>query len=348
MGTPRILVAPLDWGLGHTTRVIPVVRELLTAGAEVVLGGTAAQHTFLKPYFPLLETLPLNSYNISYRKHAGRDVFFQVPAVLRAIEEERQACAKWVSEGRVDGFISDNRYGVFHAKVPSVIISHQLSIAGPRIAAPFLKRMNRKHLAPFREIWVPDVASAHNLAGKLSHSRDMRVSYLGMLSRFSHSTPIPNATGRPLAIISGPERMRTEFENRVVQQFEALAAPSLIVRGNPQLNSEQHGEVELVPHLADAAMKQAIQEAPLIVCRSGYSTLMDLAALGRRAVLVPTPGQPEQEYLARWFSEQYGFTHRLQSQLGRHELPASTGIWDHPFAFDPAPIREWLYHQFKI
>jgi UDP:flavonoid glycosyltransferase YjiC (YdhE family) len=304
---PRVLVAPLDWGLGHATRCIPLIRELMEQGAEVLLAGEGAQELLLREAFPGLACLPLPGYRVRYARSGPGllwNLLYQTPKILRAIRQEQEWIQTQVEKEGITGIISDNRYGLWHEKIPSIFITHQLMIKTPwgTWADRMLQKRNYRYIEKFNECWVPDAPGPQNLAGELSHPKNkpgVPVKYIGALSRFTRS-PGKEEKYHALFVISGPEPQRSLWENIVVNQLARTAIAATVVRGLP-------GSQQLIPstktlsfynHLPLAALEAEFQKADIVIARSGYSTVMDLARLEKKSILIPTPGQTEQEYLA--------------------------------------------------
>lgn len=301
----KVLVAPLDWGLGHTTRSIPIISSLLRRGHRVVLAGNEQQKNLLGAEFPNLPFLPLRGYEIKYGVSAVQTLALllrQIPQIKTAIEAERLWLAQMMQEHRFDAVISDNRYGLHHPDAHCTIITHQLRIQAP-VGSGIIQRLHYRLLRQFNRCWVPDVPDAPGLAGRLSHPRQMPpmpVRYLGPLSRFEHRGGNAGGSG-VLVLLSGPEPQRTLFENALLPQLPGLNMPIVLVRGLPGSSSPlpPMPGVQVHHHLPAKELEKALRNAAWVVCRSGYSTVMDLAALGKRSIMVPTPGQTEQVYLAR-------------------------------------------------
>lgn len=310
---PRVLVAPLDWGLGHTTRCVPVIYELLSQNAEVWLAGEGAQEALLKREFPGLSYLYLRGYRMRYGKSRSglvRAIFRQAPQMLQAIKNEHAWLQSALEEHQFDAVISDNRFGLHHSTIPCVFITHQLVIKTPfgRWSEKLLQKRNYQFINRFSECWIADEEGELNLAGELSHPSkmpDRPVHYIGVLSRMRKSLPCEQK-GRLLITLSGPEPQRTIFENIIIREIAHYQGRATIVRGLP-------GEANLVPstndihffnHLPTTEMNSEMEKAEFVIGRSGYSTVMDIAALGKKSILVATPGQPEQEYLAKYLAQQ--------------------------------------------
>ena len=304
----KLLVAPLDWGLGHATRCVPVIRDLLNNNCEVWLAGEGAQEKLLREEFPSLPFLPLKGYRIKYGKSGltGK-ILLQVPSILRSIKEENKWLKQQVSNHGFDAVISDNRYGLYNEKVFSVLITHQLNIKTPlgKWSEKILQQWNYKLINKFNECWIPDDEGENNLAGELSHPvklPSIPVKYIGPLSRFTSFSPSGDGgiKGHLLIILSGPEPQRTILENKVIDQIVNYPATATIVRGLP-------GEKNIIPstntihfynHLSTDELNTEAVKAEFIISRSGYSTIMDIACVQKKSILIPTPGQTEQEYLA--------------------------------------------------
>ncbi len=305
---PRILVAPLDWGLGHTTRCIPLISGLLDAGAEVWLAGDERQQRVLQAEFPNLRFLPLKGYGVRYTK-AGHllaiGLLRQAPRMLRRIREEHQWLRRQVSEHTINAVISDNRFGLWHPDIPSIFITHQLQLIAPFRA--LARRINYRYINRFSECWIPDQAAPDSLAGDLSAGHPapaIPVRYIGWLSRLT-----PQDSSAPpdhlLISLSGPEPQRTLLEEQLLRDIAHYPGKAVIVRGLPESARllPSTGQLRFYNHLSTDDFNREIARASLVISRSGYSTVMDLAVLQKKSVLVPTPGQSEQEYLATYLQE---------------------------------------------
>jgi len=306
----RILVAPLDWGLGHATRCIPVIRELLEHGEDVVIGADGRIAELLKKEFPALEIIPLAGYRVNYSASLPMwlGMLVQAPRILLHIFAEHRQLKKMIREHRIDGVISDNRYGLWNKNIDAVLITHQLFIQCPpalRFLEPVLRFINHALIRKFNHCWIPD--DERNLAGELSLQQPMpqHAQFIGLLSRWKkNAKPGEVKKYEVMAIISGPEPHRTLFENLLVDEMKKSGRPSIVVRGKPEEQSDlQFSNVRIISHLDNEHLYHAIQDSGMVICRSGYSGIMDLVTIRRDAILVPTPGQTEQEYLANYLRE---------------------------------------------
>lgn len=304
---PRILVAPLDWGLGHSTRCIPIIHELLRQGCEIWLAGEGAQEILLKKEFPGVSFVPLRGYRIRYAKSALgllKNMFLQIHKILKIAKYENAWLKKKMEEYGFDAVISDNRYGLYHPEVHCVFITHQLTIKSPlgKWTERLLQKRNYRYINRFNECWVPDAERKNNLAGSLSHpvkKPAVPVYYIGPLSRFELKN-IPEQKDHLLFILSGPEPQRSILENKIINEIAGYNGWITVVRGLP-------GKERLIPsgnmikfynHLSAEELNKEMMKAEYIIARSGYSTIMDIVALQKKSILIPTPGQTEQEYLA--------------------------------------------------
>ena len=312
VGKPRVLVVPLDWGLGHTTRCIPVIKELLNQGAEVFAAGTDAQKRVLIAEFPGLPFLDLPGYEISYswskRGFAWR-ILRQLPKINRAIQSEKQWLAKMLQEYHFDFIISDNRFGLYTSLVPCIFITHQLSIQSPfgTWSEKILQKWNYRQINRFTECWIPDNRSDESLAGELSHPAIMPVTpirYIGHLSRFEEKIS-GKKNNHLLVILSGPEPQRTLLEDKIINALVYYNGTAEVVRALPTTEKfmPSTNQLHFYNHLTAAELNEKIMEAEFVISRCGYSTVMDLVKLKKKSILIPTPGQTEQEYLATYLSE---------------------------------------------
>ncbi|WKZ58405.1 MAG: glycosyltransferase [Cyclobacteriaceae bacterium] len=302
----RVLVAPLDWGLGHATRCIPIIKVLLESGYEVILAGSGASLALLKTEFPELKTEELPGYKPTYPASGSMMIklALQAPKFLRAVLKENSATEKLVEKHQINFVISDNRYGCYSRDVPSVFITHQLKLIAPagwRWLAALANYVTHIFIKRFSACWVPDFPGSI-LSGKLSRTENQQLKFIGPLSRLN-KFPQTN-TFDLLAIISGPEPQRTLFEQLVIREIIKSGKKALVVQGVIGTARKMIADgVEVVDHLNSEKLSEAMAASKMILSRSGYSTIMDLARLGKKAIFVPTPGQTEQEYLAQRFKE---------------------------------------------
>jgi len=318
-GRPRVLVAPLDWGLGHATRCIPVIYELLGQNADVWLAGENAQESLLREAFPSLPFIPLKGYRVKY-SHSGsglwRAIFWQLPRIWQTIRQENKWLKQAVNEYELDAVISDNRFGLSHPSIPCVFITHQLFVKSPlgKWTESRIQRTNYRFTNKFSECWVPDIKEGNNLAGELSHPSVLPripVLYTGILSRLQRNNGHTQKNHLFISL-SGPEPQRTIWENKIIQEIAHYPGTATIVRGLPDAAKliPSTNDIRFFNHLPTDNYGQEMSKAEWVISRSGYSTVMDIAMLGKKAILVPTPGQPEQEYLGEYLAEK-GFAPAL-------------------------------------
>lgn len=319
----KVLVAPLDWGLGHTTRCIPLIHELLAAGYEVVAAAEGAHATLLRTEFPALPILPLEGYRIRYsksRKGLAFRLLLQVPRLLRMIRNEHRWLEKVIGSEKIDLVISDNRFGLFTSLRPCIFITHQLTI---KSRIPWLenriRKANYKYINRFTACWVPDMKEAPGAAGLLSHPPALPstpLHYMGLLSRFRNGAAVATRYDACI-LLSGPEPQRSLLEEKILRDLRNTTARILFVRGRP--GSEEQVDaaagVEIKNHLPGEMLQRALLESELVICRSGYTTVMELMALQKKAVYIPTPGQTEQEYLAEMLAEKKACIHIKQEDF---------------------------------
>lgn len=313
----KILIAPLNWGLGHATRCIPLIRQYMANGDEVVLGGDGDSILLLRHYFPKLRVVALPSLELRYTNNDAQRGFYlrALPALVRFTIADHYYLRQLLAIEHFDLIISDNRFGFFSRYTWSVYITHQLYPILPKrlkFFQPLARALHACIYKKYNEVWVPDYADAtHNLSRALAHGGrfDQKAKYLGPLSRFSLASSEAilkryrnDVDYAIVAILSGLEPQRTLFEKELIERFHNYHMPVLIVRGkidNPATTT-QIGSVTLIPHISDNQLLSIMLQAQKIIARSGYSTIMDLEVLSllHKAELHPTPGQSEQEYLA--------------------------------------------------
>lgn len=303
----RILVAPLNWGLGHATRCIPIIKELVRLKAEVIIGGDNLPLELLRKEFPELEYIEFPGMEIKYKSNSSLilNMALQANKFFKAFTEEQRFLQKAVENYAIDAVISDNRYGAFSNEVPSFLITHQVFLNLP-LGKKVMDKVIKNYISNFDECWIPDFPGNENLSGALSHKKELPENYyfIGPLSRFANYAKSNQKKLRKLMIIlSGPEPNRTDLENKLLEQLSELDFEVLLVRGiQAKLHLEnENPNLQVESVLTTEELHREIMSSEMILSRSGYSTIMDLAALGKKAILVPTKGQTEQEYLAEKF-----------------------------------------------
>ncbi len=310
----KILIAPLDWGLGHATRCIPLIRLLQQIGCEVIVASYGEQLNLLKQEFPEINTTLLKGYNVRYSKlkrWLPVKILLQGPKILLTIVREHKWLQKIIRDFKVDMVISDNRYGLYTKQIPCVFITHQLRIKARHAWLEILiQKINYRYINHYDECWVPDFDADLNLAGSLSHPAKMPavpVKYTGPLSRFAPQKKVEKKYDY-LFIISGPEPQRTIFEKKILKIVTQLKGTIMIVRGRPN----EQGDIPRAPdnctivnHLTTEELQQAFLSGEFIIGRSGYTTIMEVLSLQKKSILIPTPGQTEQEYLAEHLMQQH-------------------------------------------
>ena len=319
----RILVAPLDWGLGHATRCIPIIRKLLEAKHDVILAGEGKTLQILREEFPELSFVDLKGYRLTYSRFipAWLKIFLQLPKIINRKNAEHAALKKIIGEQKIDIVVSDNRFGLWNKSVCTVYITHQVMIKCPRgfkWAEGLLYRIHKKQIEKFDYCWIPDFPGEQNLSGDLSHKYPLpeNARFVGPLSRFSNDKTKEKDEHDVCIILSGPEPSRTKFEQIVFQQLKNATAKIIVVLARPdKLRDETIGTIRIVSHLNAAALQKIISSSKLVICRSGYSGIMDLYALKKSALLIPTAGQTEQEYLAEYLSSKKLFTATVEKDF---------------------------------
>ncbi len=316
-----------------------MINQFLEEGHQVIIGADKNPLAFLKQEFPALKTVVIPGYEIDYgEKGSALKLFYESVKFYNFIKKEKQFIDTFLKNHKIDMIVSDNRYGLYSDKVESIIISHQLYPKAPA-GEKILHQKIEKLLASFNEVWIPDYEGENNLSGDLSHLKPFNHphKFIGVLSRFSqtklptscHAEPVEVSRSKQIfefdicAIISGPEPQRTIFEQLIFEQITQNNLKAVVVRGLPEVGCKKTEDGSLVNqklrssniqlqtkffnHLNTKELHQYILKSKLVVCRSGYSSIMDLTVLGKNAILVPTPGQTEQEYLAEY--------HKVNDQL---------------------------------
>lgn len=306
----RILISPLDWGLGHATRCIPIIQFLEKYNTEIFIAAEHDVKNLLQREFPEIVFIDFKGYRIKYNKNGNfkSKILSQIPSIIRSIKNENYVLKSIVKKYNIDIIISDNRYGFRNENCYNIFITHQLEIlTGNRFLNKIIQKINYYFINKFDECWIADVPEFPGLAGKLSHPKAFpRISfkYTGILSRFKKR--VTDISINFLFIISGPEPQRTIFENELKRIAANLHGEKVFILGKPGVLNKTSDEIN---HAEAEDLNRLINSSEIVICRSGYSSIMDLISCEKKALLHPTLGQTEQEYLAELHNGKNGFLH---------------------------------------
>ncbi|MEY4053371.1 MAG: hypothetical protein RL034_289 [Bacteroidota bacterium] len=304
------MIAPLDWGLGHASRCVPIIHDAIEKGHIVTIAADGAQKKLLQYYFPNASYVSIPRYGINYSKKAWLlpvALFFQLPKIALAIYREHQ----WLKTNShlFDCVISDNRYGLFNTQLTTTFVTHQLLVKAPfKWAENIIQKVQYFFINRFSECWVPDIADYPGYAADLSHPTIMPripVTYIGALSQFSilnnKATNTLTVKYKYCFLLSGPEPQRTMLQNRIEIEAQKLSAASILIEGRPSdmpNHYQLRGSLTKLRYASGQDLLDIVMQSEFVVCRSGYSTLMELVPMHKKLILIPTPGQTEQMYLA--------------------------------------------------
>ena len=315
----RVLICPLDWGLGHASRCIPIISELLKLGCEVQMAADGRSYDLLATEFPQLKIFHLPGYNVQYaanKRNLKWKLIAQIPHIIKTIFKENRWLKSYLKTNKVDVLISDNRFGLYNKSIKTIFITHQLLIkTGNRFTERIGLKINYHFINKFSECWIPD-AEKDGLGGELSHPKKLPANfkYLGPISRFK-KVALETQFDR-LFVLSGPEPQRTILEKIIINQAESLYGKNLLIRGvSNAYNSRVPKNFEVMDLVSSEKLNSLICQSKIVVSRAGYSTVMDLAKLNSKALLIPTPGQTEQEYLSAFLSQNNMFSTAFQYNL---------------------------------
>jgi uncharacterized protein (TIGR00661 family) len=308
-----ILFSIMGWGLGHATRCIPMINSLLKDN-EVILASNGRALTFLRQEYPKLRCIAFPDYAVMYPKKKNMLLLYliiQIPSILTKLFREYKITQNIVNDYKINLIISDCRYGVFSKRIPTYFITHQLRFQLSsifKLLEPFGALFNSFMFKFYSGIIIPDIISLVNLTGDLTHkgkiSNHQKLHFLGA---FCNVSKLDLAEDIDYFIsISGPEIQRTLFEELILSQVSLLPGKKVVVLGKPDESSKKNqsnDNITIYNHVNRSKQNELLNRASFIICRSGYTSIMELIALRKTALLIPTPGQTEQEYLARHYNE---------------------------------------------
>ena len=307
-----VFISPLDWGLGHATRIIPIIEYYVNRGDTVVLGGNGSSLIYLQKRFPNLTCEEIPGYEVKYSKKIGfaLKMVLSLPRISKGIKLEHFALEKLHKKYKFDLVVSDNRYGLYIKGVKSLLVCHQLNIRFPYFVNSIFK-VQKKLIEQFDYCLIPDFPLQENLAGELSvlkenQKLDIPVRYVGALSRFYNEEMHvqPEAyTYDFVAVLSGPEPHKSSLTNVLITEFAKSKKTLAILTYDFAPTSELPSNVSLFLDCEDEQFLDVVSRSETFVSRSGYSTLMDLIYLKKKVFFIPTPGQTEQFYLTQYAAD---------------------------------------------
>ncbi len=315
MPSRRILYTVLNWGLGHASRSIPIIQELHSRGHEIIIASDGRAGSLLQKEFPHLPYRALPGYQADYRYplpiRYGRLIYH----TWRAIKAEKTVIDDWMCDESYEFIISDNRYGTFHPKAKNIFITHQLNLPVTRIFRPLARKALKELLTHFDLCWIPDTLGADNLSGSLSANHAGKKSvHIGWQSRLK-KLAIEKRYDYAI-VLSGPEPHRTQLERELRDQLKYTSGNAVMVLGK---TDEERGEaiehMMTYPSLTSDHLNEIICASKILVGRAGYSTMMDCLSMQQPAILIPTPGQPEQQYLAKRHADHPLWVMQMQGQV---------------------------------
>lgn len=325
----NILICPLEWGLGHATRCIPIIKTLQKLKYNLIIAGEGRSGKLLKKEFPELTHIDLPGYNIQYPSGNFMEIamLIQIPKIFYRIYREHVILNSIIKVHNIDAVISDNRFGLWNKQTYSIYMTHQILTKCPW----FMKFMeypvyllHQFFIRQYDECWIPDYFGKHSLAGDLSNKArpNKKTSFIGILSRLN-KVQEQEIVYDLIAILSGPEPQRTSFEANIHRQLIRLNKKALIVSGKAEGNNsiiKVSENISRVDFLNSSELAKAISKSEIVLCRSGYSSIMDMIHLGKKAILIPTKGQTEQEYLAKYLAKQKYFPYMTQNEARLSEV----------------------------
>jgi uncharacterized protein (TIGR00661 family) len=312
----RILIAPLDWGLGHTARCIPIIEQQLQKGNEILFAGTKEQQEFINQHQLNIQCVDLFGYSIRYSAFLPQwiKIALQIPKILSVINQEKKWLDELLSKEHVDLIISDNRYGLYSSKTKSIILSHQLAPESP-LFSNFIHKKIASFINRFNECWVPDDENL-NYTGKLSNNKYIKIPIkkIGLLSRFKSLDSVEDKIFDVLVLLSGLEPQRSILEKKILNELRKTNFKICLVRGAIEGNLSEDS-ITVFHKINSDKINQLVNLSKVIICRSGYTSIMELLPITQNIIFIPTPGQTEQEYLAKHLNEKFGIEYLDQKKI---------------------------------
>ena len=316
----KIIIAPLNWGLGHAARCVPIIKELQKSNFTPVIASDGTALQFLIKEFPSLEFFELPSYKISYGRNLKWSLIRKIPTIVRAVHKERLLIQEYVHQNpNVVGIISDNRFGCYYTKIPSVYITHQLNVLSGFLT-PVTSFFHRRVIRKYNECWIPDEENSV-YSGKLSRSsKNLNQKYIGVLSRFKKQE-LPQDID-VLILLSGPEPNRTQLEIKLTSIFKTSSKKVYLIQVVVEKiqKTTKENQLTIVNFMLTKQLEHTLNLSKMVICRAGYSSVLDLVSLRKKALLIPTKFQNEQEYLAKYLQQKGYFSFVKERKVNKNTL----------------------------
>jgi hypothetical protein len=337
----NILICPLEWGLGHAARMIPIAVKLRELNNNIIIGSGEEHLSLFRNEIPGLSYLKFSGFKPGYSRFFPQymTLLLKTPLLIYHIIREHFLLKRIIRDHAIDIVISDNRFGIWNKNITSVYVTHMPLIPFPK-PFRFLEFigifLHRAIIKKYSTCFIPDLPGELNLSGRLSHGIKLpdNVRFVGILSRFKCgvlSLPVnPMKFHHNTVILSGPEPQREILKQKLTGFLKEHSTPTVILEGKPDKDGEitRSGNIYFYNHLPSSDMKEIITGSESIITRSGYTTIMELVSLNCNALLIPTPGQTEQEYLAEYLSEKGWFFTMSQNTLqAGMSLPLNKPFW---------------------
>lgn len=333
----RIAFGICSWGLGHATRTLPIIRRFIKEGDDVVVVSHGGALSLLRTeldggarFYDLEDYEPPSTQNSNL---VALEAFASIPKYVSAVKREHDFVERMLANDKIDAIFSDNRFGFYSIRVPSFYMTHQLRIMNPlrsRFLESVTERLGEWLLNRLTGLIVPDFKS-DGLSGRLAHGLSViderDVHYIGALSDFERRSSDEDVD--LFASVSGPEPQRSAFERLVLEQLEGFEGRAIISLGK-KAETKVLGNIEIRGLTGKKEREDLLSRSKVVISRSGYSTIMDMCALGRRSLLVPTPGQTEQEYLAQYHMSRGSYFCVSENDLDVRNQIGEVSSWNPP------------------
>jgi UDP-N-acetylglucosamine transferase subunit ALG13 len=334
----NILICPLDWGLGHATRMLPLARILRDYNKNIFVAGSEEHLSLFRNELPGLSYIKFPGFKPVYSRLLPQyiSLLFRTPLLLYHIAREHYKLKKIITDYNINIVISDNRFGLWNKNIKTVYVTHMPLIPLPKAlrALEFIGVMFHRYIIEkYSYCFIPDLPGDQNVSGRLSHGLDIpdNVRFIGILSRFmSDSQSLAEKNTEKVQntiILSGPEPQRGILKKKLVDLLKNNESQIVIFEGKPgaDVRVVTSDNITIFNHLPTKEMRDIILNSKNIISRSGYTTIMDLISLNCSALLIPTPGQTEQEYLAEYLSKKDWFSTLKQKKLKTGTIISSKG-----------------------
>ncbi|MEK6968538.1 MAG: glycosyltransferase [Nanoarchaeota archaeon] len=314
-----------NYGLGHATRMLPVIMKLIEQGEKVTIVAKGNSLLMLKNELGDASNYELMQYEVPLKfSDKGFSMFETLkagPSFISLISSQKKWLENFSAKEKIDRVIADGEIGYHLKNKKSFFVNNQLRLLPGSLLGDGTELLTDVFSKGFEKVIVPDDENG-TLGGLLTSKTRFydkkRLAYVGILSSIRKKNVVRNVDY--FISISGPGISKEVFTRQVMEQLHLLKGKVVVALGRPDLKEiASKGNAKIYPYLNRKQQESFLNKAKLVISRSGYTTMMELAEIDKKAFFIPTLNHPEQEYLAKFQKNSGRFHYSKQDSFNFKE-----------------------------